>query len=415
MTNLLVVADDLTGTLDTGHAFAAAGRGVSVTLASPDGIAPAGGSRDATDVLAVDTDSRYASPERAARGVEAAVSEVGADLVYKKVDSTLRGNVVAEVDATLDASKADVAVVAPAFPGTGRTTRGGVHRVDGTRLDEAGYGVEHARLRTFFAASRYPVVHLDLDVVAAGADAVGRALAAERDSTAVVTCDATTADHLAAVAAGAAALEGDVLYVGSGGLAKHVAVPGDPSPGRPPGPPDGGVLGVVGSVNERTLRQLGRVPATHVVKLDPAEAARNPDSAAESAVPDLREKLERHGRAVVTAATEPEDVERAEVAAREGDAGDRVGRALALAATGTAAGTPLSGLFLTGGDVARRTLDAFDVASLGLAGRGVGSGVPEGWVADGSLEGTRLVTKAGGFGSPGVIVECLDYAGRRRA
>ncbi|WP_123535698.1 four-carbon acid sugar kinase family protein [Halosimplex salinum] len=417
----LVVADDLTGAMDTGHGFAAGGRTVRVRR-SADGDAVE------VDVLVVDTDSRDADPETAAAAVTRAVETAPAELVYKKVDSTLRGNVVAEVDAAVAASGADLAVVAPAFPSTGRTTEDGRHLVDGTPLAEAGYGVDESDLRAVFAPSEYPVAHLDTATVESGAATVADRLAelASGDGPTLVVCDARTERHLEAVAAGAGSTDTTPLYVGSGGLAAHVDVPGDADAGGgadtevPAGPDGAGVLGVVGSVNERTLTQLATVDGDAVVRLDPAAAVRDPESTGRAAAYALVNLLDRQGRAVVTAATDTDDVATAERAATDLDGGDaaavtaaeRVSTALAAAARSTVADAAPAGLFLTGGDVAGAVLDALAADAIELTGESVADGVPAGRIATGPAAGTRVVTKAGGFGDERVIFNCLDALDR---
>jgi len=422
MQNALVVADDLTGTLDTGHGFAARGRGVEAHLAD---TGDESGLPTDADVLAVDTDSRDAGPATAASAVRSILDRSDPRLVYKKVDSTLRGNVVPEIDAALAEQGTAFAVVAPAFPSTGRTTRDGVHRVEGTPLAEAGYGVEASSLPDVLSASAYSVEHLPLSVVDGGHAAVTAWLdeRARPDGTpVVVACDAVTDAHLAAIAAGADGVDGDPLYVGSGGLAEHVAVPREPSPPSPPECDGTGVLGVVGSVNPRTLDQLAAVPSGDVVQVDPAEAVRDPTAAADAVTGDLRRVLRERGRAVVTGALDQTDTEQSAAAAaaladEDGaavDAGDRVARALATAAARTVGdGTDFDphGLVLTGGDIARATLTALGATGLGLTGEAVDDGLPVGWVADGPLAGTRVVTKAGGFGGRRSIVNSIERLG----
>jgi len=155
--------------------------------------------------------------------------------VYKKVDSTLRGNVAAETDAALTASGADLALVAPAFPAAGRTTRDGVHYVDGTPLDETEYaddenGPSSPELAAVFASDDRAVEQVSIDVVESGArPGRGGTLTAAvdaHDRPPVIVCDAPTGEHLATIAE--AGTDHDTLYVGSGGLAEHVAVEGAP-------------------------------------------------------------------------------------------------------------------------------------------------------------------------------------------
>src|SRR5947207_2402957 len=99
MPELTIIADDLTGAADCGIAFALAGLPTFVAF----GKGPPPGD---AQVLALDTDSRAASPEEASRRVHAAAKDVwgrGARTLYKKIDSTLRGH-VAEAGARPDAA-----------------------------------------------------------------------------------------------------------------------------------------------------------------------------------------------------------------------------------------------------------------------------------------------------------------------
>lgn len=133
---LLVIADDITGSLDTGVQFAGGGRRAIVTV----GPEPLG---RYVDVWIVDTESRHVTAGEAARRVGDAVTAaraLGAQIFYKKTDSTLRGNIGAELDAALVASEREALVFAPAFPALGRTTCGGRQLVDGVPVDETSFG-----------------------------------------------------------------------------------------------------------------------------------------------------------------------------------------------------------------------------------------------------------------------------------
>lgn len=407
MPQVVVVADDLTGAMDTAHGFAAAGHETRVAV-GPDGWPEA-------TVVAVNTDSRYADPETAASAVRRAVSDRQAT-IYKKIDSTLRGNVVAEIDAAIDASDAGVALVAPAFPARRRTTRDGIHRVDGVPLDETAYAADRtavgvAALPALLSASRHPVVHVDADVVGRGPAAIAAAI--DDDRPVLVACDATTDAHLAAIARSADSIDGTVVLVGSGGLAEHVRVAdGRGSPAAVPDPDGGGALGIVGSVNERTLAGLDAVPEDEVIAIDPGPAVRDPPTAGRTAGRAAAQRLTAGETAVVTAARNRAAVE-ATVAAGEAcgyepaDVGAEVARTLSIAArTAVARGAP-AGLFVTGGDVAVAVLTALDATTVSVTGEAVEAGIPIGVVDDGIAAGVPLVTKAGGFGGAETVVNCL--------
>lgn len=131
-----IVADDLTGAADTGAAFLV--RGLSVVVIWPDQGIERESITLAADVIAVDTRSRAADAEYA-RAITCEVTSrlrhAGVATLYKKIDSTLRGHVGDEVRAAISAwHPRSLAIVAPAFPGTGRTTMEGRQCVDGVPI-----------------------------------------------------------------------------------------------------------------------------------------------------------------------------------------------------------------------------------------------------------------------------------------
>src|SRR5580700_1066333 len=125
----LLIADDLTGACDAAVQFTARGRRVVVELelgagASNPGVYP--------DVLAVTTESRGLSVEEARRAImdmALRLADTKARILFKKIDSTLRGNAGAEIAATVEAFGCDAAVITPAFPAMKRFVADGWLRV----------------------------------------------------------------------------------------------------------------------------------------------------------------------------------------------------------------------------------------------------------------------------------------------
>ncbi len=422
----LVVADDLTGACDTGHEFAARGYRTRVTLH------PTGSPGDA-EVLVVDTDSRYAPADVAADAVRAAVEAHPAETLYKKVDSTLRGNLAAEVAAALqarvdrrtqDGTPDGLAVVAPAAPATGRTTACGVHLVEGTLLTDTEPGRDpekgpaSPRLPELFADVGLPVEHLCIETVATGPAAVADRLREWGSAPRIVTADATHDAHLRAVATGVDRLDEPAVYAGSAGLAGHVPLPAPPDgsgePVTTPNPGDrAGELGVAGSVAPQTLAALEALPEGSLVVLDAEAAVADPGETAAETARRVRDVLAAEGRAVLTAATDEVAVDRALAAGREAGLPDRetrerVAETLAGTAAAVVADARPAGLFLTGGDTAVAVLDAIDADAILLSGEAVDAGIPLGTVEGGRADGAALVTKAGAFGGPETVINCLD-------
>lgn len=128
MVDLAIIADDLTGALDSAAPFAMRGLTTAVALsvhAFPRALSS--GAR----IVGVSTDSRDMAPAAATDAVRAALSCLPPGTpVFKKVDSRLKGNVAAE----LDAIPHQRSLVVPAIPEFGRLTRNG--RILGFGIDE---------------------------------------------------------------------------------------------------------------------------------------------------------------------------------------------------------------------------------------------------------------------------------------
>ena len=102
-----MIADDLTGAADCAASSAALGCRAVVLLHSPDREEPEAGWPDA-DILSIDANTRSVpaekAAERTARLVHLCDSHHAQDpgyVLFKKIDSTLRGNVAAELAAQL--------------------------------------------------------------------------------------------------------------------------------------------------------------------------------------------------------------------------------------------------------------------------------------------------------------------------
>ena len=139
LTRVLIVADDLTGSFDTAGPFAQQGLTTMVVAQPLDSAAEVVSN---ARVVSINTDSRHLEPAVAADRVERCVRHFAGqrfDIVFKKIDSTLRGNVAAETMALMNVCQRKVALIAPAFPAQGRTVVNGLVHVDGVPLAQTGF------------------------------------------------------------------------------------------------------------------------------------------------------------------------------------------------------------------------------------------------------------------------------------
>jgi|LSQX01.2.fsa_nt_gb uncharacterized protein YgbK (DUF1537 family) len=136
MIDLLIIADDFTGALDTAVQFARKSICTSVFLYKDfqfSAIDPK------TQVVVIDTESRHISGKEAASRVKQIVNVAlgaGVKAFYKKTDSVLRGNIGSELVGLMEARGAAELMFIPAFPDAGRTTRGGCQYIDGVPINE---------------------------------------------------------------------------------------------------------------------------------------------------------------------------------------------------------------------------------------------------------------------------------------
>ncbi len=127
-----MIADDLTGGLDAGIAFAAAG---IPTCVGQNAYFLSSADAQGCCVQVSVVPSRHMSPEEAYRAVYDVVKRAmdqDFTCIFKKTDSALRGNVGAELEAVLAASGEKALHFVPAFPKMNRVTRDGVQYIDGT-------------------------------------------------------------------------------------------------------------------------------------------------------------------------------------------------------------------------------------------------------------------------------------------
>lgn len=398
---LLIIGDDLSGSADCAVTCSHFGLKTAVLL---DGQPSA--TQEELDVLALDTDSRALPPAEAGR-VQATAWQAhrhGRKL-YKKIDSTLRGNVAAEMAALTGAG---MAIVAPAFPAAGRTTKEGRQYVFGVPVEESEvWRNEHiggpADLVAMLRQAGMKVALLGLATVRQGSAHVKqRILACQAEGIDALVCDAEKDEDLACIAQASAALDG-LYWVGSAGLAMPLvaALQGHRQAlAAVAGPGDavlhpGGVLAIVGSMSsvshaqaqalqEQAGEQLLVRTIDAAALLDPLSLL--PRQLAQQAAQALQE-----GRSVLVTLSQQQRMAVSD--------GARLARQLA-ACLGPVA-QHARALVATGGETARAMLSWMGVRQLAIVSE-IDTGVP---LMRARYQGRDfpVVTKAGGFGQPDTL------------
>lgn len=137
MGKIILIADDITGACDSGVQFTQ--KGLKAVVFFDESVEDGVG----VDVIIFDTDSRALSQQEAYKEVDRVAANLDKKVVgltYKKIDSTLRGNIGSEIDALMDILSFDVAIIAPALPSMGRVTKNGIHYLNGEPIEKTEIG-----------------------------------------------------------------------------------------------------------------------------------------------------------------------------------------------------------------------------------------------------------------------------------
>lgn len=372
--DLRVAADDRTGAYETAAALADGGVGpVTVSVWSPGGTAHAG-----VGVRVVDLGTRHLAPSEAG-GRAAALAHDGP--AAHKIDSTLRGNWAAELVARHRSTGRPVLLV-PALPALGRTCVNGAVLVDGRPVhetaiaDDARAGVDTSHPATLLARAGAERV--------TAAPTLGDVARWLGDPTGIVVADAATDDTIAEIV-GRWAARADVLLAGTAAV---IGAAAEPLPIHavahrdPRAAVDGPVLVVCGSVHPTARRQVA-----HAERRGAGVMA---VSVSDGGGPPTRLPGDGH----VVLVTEPP-------AGRVDDAAaGRAASSLAAMAHRLLGARSFGALVLIGGDTAAAVLGDGEVTVHGSLAPGTACATAPGF-------DPPVVTRAGGFGGEGALVDLL--------
>jgi len=401
-----IVADDLTGAMDSSGYFASLGFSTVVAL-DPNF------SSDAA-VLVITTNSRAEDPEIARERVRQAMQSMAGRVVYKKIDSTLRGNIGEELQAAAEAMASQKVVVAPAFPAVGRTTVDGILLVKGVPVAETQFAsdplspVKESSIPNLLEQSmRCKVGRVSVADIEAGPEALRQTISNKPEN--VVACDVMEQAHLSGIAQAAALAGGHWLLCGSGGLARELHILADVARMEKKQAEEkavGPALVVVGTRNKVAASQLLKardklgIPILNleVKKLNIEDIL----SGRLGSVSGETDKLISEGKGLAISST----FSRYVPALKQSIAG-----IMAEIVAGVLASHKFGGIFLSGGDIAVDVCRRLQVSAIQVHGE-VEPGVPAGELLGGQYRGMRVVTKAGGFGTEEALVKSIAYLER---
>jgi uncharacterized protein YgbK (DUF1537 family) len=322
-------------------------------------------------VRVVDTESRTLPASDAAERMATVAAGGRARHWFKKIDSTLRGPIGAEVDALMRAAGLATAIVCPAFPAQRRVVMDRALLVAGSPVA----ATPIVRDPTFPAGGGSSVVDLlrpqldralawiQLDQMRAGVDALTARV--RRLSGTAIVADAETDADLDALVEAALAVTPQPLLVGSAGLGRALAARLGLLGERVELPAGARRLVIAGSMHPATRRQIKEARAAGLTVLATPERA-------------AADRTEVLGRLIEQA-----------VAALEREAWDLV--------------------VVTGGETAVALWSALGIDRVEVTGAPA-PGLALGTIRLPGREPLAVLTKAGAFGPPDLLVTLLKEA-----
>jgi uncharacterized protein YgbK (DUF1537 family) len=396
-----VIADDLTGSLDTGLQFHKKGLTTSVPLSWKN---PSVKGR----ALSLNTNSRNISGDEAYLRVYRACRKIKAKSLYKKIDSTMRGNVGKEILAILDARKIPKAVVIPTVPVMGRTVEKGILRVHGIPLLRTPYAKDpfHPIFTSYLPdllaeETGESVGYIGLNSIRKGPSFLARKIASRTER--LLILDTVSENDLETIAGACELLPGMVLPCGSVALADKLKIAGGRQTRAKRIKSKDPILIISASRNPRTAEQIRE--AREIFSFPLIEPNLRALTHPRSAVKGIREicaqpfPLFPGEKGIILTTTFQEHLEGQEEA---------ISKFLGRAAASLLKQRRFGGLVLTGGDLAMGVFTHLSASALRIEDE-VLPGIPLSTLADGPFARLRLVTKAGGFGEKNAIVKIIQY------
>lgn len=421
MAKLAIIADDLTGANDTAVQFAKQGISTSVKI----NLEHNEEEKPDSDVMVLNTDSRDYSSEEAYNVVKKAAllfRAQGIKHIYKKIDSTLRGNFGVEVKAVADVFKPELVVIAPAFPKNKRTTVGGYHFLEGVPLELTEIAnapktpVHESYIPKMIAEQIGETVGLvPLIIIKKGPEAVRKEIEQHLSKgERWIVFDVAEDGHFGVILAATASFD-NILWVGSAGLANHLPEMYSWSINKKKSliKAEGPALLIAGSVSHLTqvqAKELLSKAEVRLVKINVSSLFEDEKAEIQQCVKSIREGLFYGTDVLLASGLEDNDIISAVDAGQQrGLSGKEISEYTAQAIARIVAELDLrsiSGLILTGGDTAVHVLRLLKAEKIKILAE-VAPGIPLGFIEGGVCSGKLVVTKAGAFGEKDCFLKAL--------
>lgn len=423
-----IISDDLTGANDSGVQLAKKHLSSTVVFDFETSTLT-----KKPDVLIVDTDSRAKKQEEAYKAAYQAALYLQKESyrhVYKKVDSTLRGNIAAELSAVEQVYQPEVVVIAPAFPKMKRQTIDGNHYVNGVLITDTEFSKDPKTPVTEAFIPELLKPYQEREIALIDKRMLGQSV--EEINQIITTilnqgvtwfvCDSETEEDLQRICDIFSSLNKKTVWAGSAGLIEYLPDALQLTHSNEENQEEIKIektLIVSGSLSQVTREQLCKIESlqnSFFMEVDPATLVKNTFK-----LNHYKDQLNQHSEyehyVLYVEASEENRVSAKEAGEALGlnltEVSEAISRGLGQIAKGLLENcASIQGLVLTGGDTAKAVCSELAISEMELYSE-VEPGLPFGRLRS-EDRSYWAVTKAGGFGHEQSLVNVVKYMANKR-
>lgn len=423
-----IISDDLTGANDSGVQLAKKHLSSTVVFDYETASVPT-----KPDVLIVDTDSRAKKEEEAYKAAYQAalfLQKEGYQHLYKKVDSTLRGNIAVELTAVEQVYQPEIVVIAPAFPKMNRQIIQGNHYVNGVLITDTEFSKDP---KTPVTEAFIPellkqyqdrqIALIDKSRLEKSEEEINQIIYTLLDQGVTwFVCDSETEEELQRICHIFSSLNKKTVWAGSAGLIEYLPEALQLTTSSDASQEEIKIdktLIVSGSLSQVTRQQLCQVESlqnSFFMEVDPATLVKNTFEI-DSYVAKLKQHSQHDHYVLYVEASEENRLSAKKAGDELGltltEVSEAISRGLGQIAKGLLENSEsIQGLVLTGGDTAKAVCSELNISEMELYSE-VEPGLPFGRLRS-EDRSYWAVTKAGGFGHEQSLVNVVEYMANKR-
>ncbi len=410
MKKLCIIADDLTGSTDTGVQFSKYGLSTLVIFnykkhlenldTSYQIISINGETRNVNDNIAF----------RINREIVKSVRDKGYKLFYKKIDSTLRGNPGVEIEAMLEELNLNTSFIVPSFPENGRIV------VDGHLYIKNSDPIAHIPGMLKSETNRSTAV-INIKEVRKGTDNLKQKIyKLKKAQLETFVIDAITDDDLKIIASALKEYANTSVIAGSAGLAKSIASEWNFNDDDKLNKGSNSILLLAGThnlVTREQVRALALKPDSELIVVDTKKVSdSNNKKEIQKLVQKARTSLKENQVTIIAVSSLMDKNIEEYYSQMDLQKSKRIVSSLGEIANQLVSERLVKLLILTGGDTAAHVFEKMGSHSMALE-KEILPGIPSGKLIGGPFEGLQVITKAGGFGEKDSFIKVVEFSNKK--